>query len=65
MPMDVNEASRRYSSGIDPYVSAYQDAAGADSSVEAQRIMENVRDQQLQKNEIVSRFEAGYTGDRR
>jgi len=62
MPMDVNEASRRYRNGVQPYVDAYNRARGVNSSVEAQQIMENVRDETSDLNSLVSKFEAGYEG---
>lgn len=62
MPMDVNEASRRYRNGVEPYVRAYNEARGVNSSVEAQQIMESVRDETSDLNSLVSKFEAGYTG---
>ena len=60
MPFPTDEAVDRYSEGIDPYVDAYREASDATTSVEAQEIMEDVRDQQLSKSAIVSRFEDGY-----
>lgn len=62
MPMDVNEASRRYRQGVQPYVQAYNQARGVNSSIEAQQIMENVRDETSDLNSLVDKFEAGYTG---
>ncbi len=62
MPMDVNEASRRYRNGVQPYVGAYNEARGVNSSVRAQEIMEGVRDQTSDLNSLVQKFEAGYEG---
>ena len=62
MPMDVNEASRRYRNGVEPYVRAYNEARGVNSSVRAQEIMEGVRDQTSDLNSLVQKFEAGYEG---
>ena len=64
MPTSTSTAVDRYSQGIDPYVQAYREAADAETSVEAQEIMEDVRDEQLSKSAIVDRFEDGY-GDAR
>lgn len=62
MPMNVDEASRRYREGVEPYVRAYNTARGVNSSVRAQEIMEGVRDEQSDINSLVQKFEAGYTG---
>ncbi len=62
MPMDVNEASRRYRNGVEPYVRAYNEARGVNSSIRAQEIMEGVRDQTSDLNSLVQKFEAGYEG---
>lgn len=64
MPTSTDTAVERYSRGIDPYVSAYRDAMDAETSVEAQEIMEDVRNSQMNKSEIVDAFREGY-GDAR
>jgi hypothetical protein len=60
MPTSTDTAVERYSDGIDPYVQAYQDATEAETSVEAQQIFEEIREDNLRKNEIVERFRDGY-----
>jgi len=60
MPTSTDTAVERYSDGIDPYVQAYQDATQAETSVEAQEIFEDIRNDELRKSQIVDRFRDGY-----
>jgi hypothetical protein len=65
MAMDTNEASARYARGIDPYTSrnAYEEAAQADSSQEAQDIFLEIKEEEYTKESLVDKFEAGYSRD--
>lgn len=63
MPVDPNEAARRYRDGIQAIgIDAYRQAAQANNSVDAQRALEQAKSDALDINTLVQKYQRGYSG---